>query len=380
MKLLWLWLNEFIHDIIQVQISRREINKKGVGIMKMKRKNLTSLALTIVITLIMASMLYMPAYAAENITVTTKTDFMNAVAHLKAGDVINIDTLTNVDHMILRDGEKVVIPSGVTLNIIRGGYLTLYGNSILINNGNINNSNALEIADESYMENNGTIINNGRMGAHDLSFFKNERLITNNGTFVIHGKFINNGSFINTAESYLVNEGPFENAGLLEIYFKFDNGGPLVNTKTGKIIIIKDLYNGSRIENYGIIQNDGFLNNGLTLINYNLIINNNEILNNPDFSGEIINYGAFEGAGIWKGTPPINTPIKVVPTAYVIKTTGNTNQLFITITEYYPNGIVKSETYQITAKNNDATVYKAGKYNVYVNVKGNTDVREIRLV
>ena len=349
----------------------------------MKRKILTSLALTVVITLIMASSFSVPAYAAAT-TVSTKTQFIDALAGARAGDVINIENVVDtIDHMIMRDWEIVVIPNGVTININQEGYLSLENNSKLINNGTINiNFNKLELQGSSVMENYGTIINYGSFGVMQSCFFKNDSRITNYGGIYILGKLINNGEINNLQDSYFLNEGIFENSGTIEVHENLTNNGPLINT--GTIITTNLTYNGilGYIENYGIIDNQSSFNNrDGSIINYNLFINSDYIYNgNAD---GFINNGVIEGnvAG-WAGLPPINAPIapiKVVPTAYVIKTTGNTNQLFITISEYYPNNVVKSETYQIIAKNNDATVYKAGKYNVYVNVKGNTDVRECRL-
>jgi len=354
----------------------------------MKRKSLASLALTIVITLIMASMLYIPAYAvtstATTYTATTKTAFLTALASASAGDVINIENIVETtDFMIMRTGETVVIPKDVTININRDGYFSLFDDSRLFNYGTINiNFNKLELQGNSAMENHGTIINNGTLGIMDLCLFKNDHLINNFGTLGTKGKFINNGTIINFIESYFFNQGTFENAGRIEVHENFVNDGPFINT--GSILTTNLTFNNrpGYIENRGTFDNrSSFNNSNGYIVNYNLFINNVYIYNGNDFG--FMNYGIIEGYVSrpgWDGFPPISNPIKVTVSAYVKQTTGNTNQLFITIIEHYPNNIANIETYQITALNNDATVYKAGKYNVYVNVKGNTDVRECRLV
>lgn len=72
--------------------------------------------------------------------------------------------------------------------------------------------------------------------------------------------------------------------------------------------------------------------------------------------------------------------VSVTPSASVKKLKGNKNELTITVTESLKGGSknVVTETFMIN--NNDAGIYKVGGYNVYVNTKGNTQIRECYIV
>jgi len=65
----------------------------------------------------------------------------------------------------------------------------------------------------------------------------------------------------------------------------------------------------------------------------------------------------------------------VTPTAYVEKLNGNKNNLTVTVTETYvgTQTIVYSKTFSIN--NNAADTYKVGPYSVYVDTKGNDQIR-----
>ena len=71
----------------------------------------------------------------------------------------------------------------------------------------------------------------------------------------------------------------------------------------------------------------------------------------------------------------------VTPTASVTKQNGNKILLTVTVTERYPtiNREVVSEE-QFSINNNAAGTYKVGKYKVYVDTKGNTQIRECYIV
>jgi hypothetical protein len=71
----------------------------------------------------------------------------------------------------------------------------------------------------------------------------------------------------------------------------------------------------------------------------------------------------------------------VVPEASVEKLTGNKNNLTIVLTEYYTNGHVKNITEKtFSINNNAADVYNVGGFKVYVDTKGNIQIRECYLV
>jgi rubrerythrin len=76
-------------------------------------------------------------------------------------------------------------------------------------------------------------------------------------------------------------------------------------------------------------------------------------------------------------------PIDVVPTASVEKLTGNKNNLTITITEYYSDGNIDIITKTFSIDNNAAATYTIEDYKVYkvyVDTKGNIQIRECYIV
>jgi endoglucanase len=72
--------------------------------------------------------------------------------------------------------------------------------------------------------------------------------------------------------------------------------------------------------------------------------------------------------------------VHAVPSAAVLKKNGNTNDLTVTVTESYSDGskAVLGETFTIA--NNSEGTFKVGDYKVFVNTKGNTQIREIYFV
>ena len=72
---------------------------------------------------------------------------------------------------------------------------------------------------------------------------------------------------------------------------------------------------------------------------------------------------------------------KAVPSASVEQLKGNTNKLIIEITQYFNDNsskLYKTETF--TINNNAAGTYSVGYYKVYVDTKGNTQIRECKIV
>jgi len=72
--------------------------------------------------------------------------------------------------------------------------------------------------------------------------------------------------------------------------------------------------------------------------------------------------------------------VSAVPAASVTKLTGNQNDLTITITETFSNGSKNVITTTLKINNNAAGTYKVGGYEVYVDTKGNTQIRECKIV
>jgi hypothetical protein len=90
------------------------------------------------------------------------------------------------------------------------------------------------------------------------------------------------------------------------------------------------------------------------------------------------------------GTDPfdiITSELIAVPTAKVRQLQGNTNELTITVTEIFLNGAKHEITATITINNNAVGEYPVGpcpdclrNYTVYVDTKGNDQIRECRIV
>jgi len=75
-----------------------------------------------------------------------------------------------------------------------------------------------------------------------------------------------------------------------------------------------------------------------------------------------------------------NIPKSATPTAFVTKLNGNKNDLTISVIEQYGNGISVEYKETIKIDNNAAGTYKVGPYKVYVDTKGNTQIRDIYIV
>ena len=71
---------------------------------------------------------------------------------------------------------------------------------------------------------------------------------------------------------------------------------------------------------------------------------------------------------------------KVVPTAAVKVIPGNQNELTITITEHYSDGSTVVIRESIMIRNNAEGIYQVGTYRVFVNTKGNDQIRAIYIV
>jgi hypothetical protein len=139
----------------------------------------------------------------------------------------------------------------------------------------------------------------------------------------------------------------------------------------------------SAFENYGVVRNTFYFSNQFASFkNYGIIINEKDTeLNNENGSFYNINDGKIEGEGKFYGNDPIEQTIKSVSVcARVTKLTGSKNLLTITVAETSHDGKVNVTDYDFMIENNAAGTYKAGAYNVYVNTKGNVQIRDCYLV
>jgi gamma-glutamyl-gamma-aminobutyrate hydrolase PuuD len=67
--------------------------------------------------------------------------------------------------------------------------------------------------------------------------------------------------------------------------------------------------------------------------------------------------------------------------AFVKKLNGNKNELTVTVLEYYSSGDLKKEYERVfSIDNNAAGTYEVGPYKVYVDTKGNTQIRECYII
>jgi len=87
-------------------------------------------------------------------------------------------------------------------------------------------------------------------------------------------------------------------------------------------------------------------------------------------------------AAVWVtfefGTDPYFVEAKVDAVVNTLK--GNQNELKITITEHYSDGTTIDIVKTFTIANNAAGTYNVGDYTVFVNTKGNTQIRECYIV
>ena len=106
----------------------------------------------------------------------------------------------------------------------------------------------------------------------------------------------------------------------------------------------------------------------------------------PDAGGV---YYAYATAGTGVEIPPIGcsptpTPaavlVNAVPSAYVTKINGSQNDLTVTVIEKFSDGTRNIISNTIRISNNAAGTYSVGAYRVYVDTKGNDQIREIYLI
>jgi hypothetical protein len=71
---------------------------------------------------------------------------------------------------------------------------------------------------------------------------------------------------------------------------------------------------------------------------------------------------------------------EVIPSAKVEKLTGNKNNLTVTVTECYLDGATKVFNEKFSIDNNAIGIYTVGNYNVYVDTKGNDQIRQCYII
>ncbi|MCL2766845.1 MAG: InlB B-repeat-containing protein, partial [Peptococcaceae bacterium] len=103
-----------------------------------------------------------------------------------------------------------------------------------------------------------------------------------------------------------------------------------------------------------------------------------------DYAGEnyVVNFN-LDGTNPFDDIQPKSktpTVVSATPSAYVTKLNGNQNDLTITVTELYSDGTTVSITSTFRIDNNAANTYNLGGFQVFVDTKGNDQIRECRIV
>jgi len=285
----------------------------------------------------------------------------------------------------------------------------------------------------------GTIINRGDM-ANYKAFMNYGGTLVNEGYFL---NSVDGADFEGWLFSYgtIINSGSLVNESGFDTFYVFDNraGGEFINDglcrnqdngafiNNGLIQNNDRLWTGGALDNYGVLINAGeFVSYGGTENNYGSIEGDGEFLlyskisydvngGEPEIGGFTYIYrgetvhpdalpkGMIKNAYEFDGwaldgedfdiTKPIFTNITLVAkwrpisrveyvkvSAYVVKLNGNQNELTIVVSEYYTNGTVLISESVHMINNNAAGVYRASGYKVYVDTKGNTQIRACYIV
>jgi len=116
----------------------------------------------------------------------------------------------------------------------------------------------------------------------------------------------------------------------------------------------------------------------------------NVCINNRDQGSTVRTYYEYYGGiaadknaaefGLMHMYAPKIALVSATPAAYVDKITGSKNDLTVTVTELYSDGSMNVITETFTINNNAAGVYDVGGYKVYVDTKGNTQIRKIYII
>lgn len=106
----------------------------------------------------------------------------------------------------------------------------------------------------------------------------------------------------------------------------------------------------------------------------------NDVLDIDLSTGEIVSVGDDDGGNNDGGNNDKTTFISATPSAYVEKLTGNQNRLMVTVTELYSDESSDAVSATFMINNNATGTYTVGDYRVYVDTKGNTQIRACYIV
>lgn len=149
----------------------------------------------------------------------------------------------------------------------------------------------------------------------------------------------------------------------------------IVSERDANIPVKADVPDGSK----AVLKKDGVSVASATFADGQAMIS----VNGSDVDAEA-NYAVvvYDGSEILGAVIlPVVTVDSATPTATVERLKGNQNRLTIIVTESYADGSTEEAfTEEILIKNNAADVYQVGPYQVYVDTKGNDQIRECYIV
>ena len=99
--------------------------------------------------------------------------------------------------------------------------------------------------------------------------------------------------------------------------------------------------------------------------------------------GLAVSFIGGSGSGIGDNNATLNWSLTVRNTdisAYVTRYNGNKNDLTITVIDEMSDGSLNTYLKTFKINNNAADTYKVGPYSVYVNTKGNDQIRDCYIV
>ena len=167
----------------------------------------------------------------------------------------------------------------------------------------------------------------------------------------------------------------YEDLDSLGVEINIPNDEHFVGGRDANIPITADVPNGSIVElkKDGISIASGTFQKGQAQIN----VKGRDINSESNYVVVISNGTEVLGAKILS----IVTIDNVTPAAKVERLKGNQNKLTVVVTESYSDGSTKEAfTKEMLISNNAADIYQVGPYKVYVNTKGNDQIRECYIV
>ena len=161
-------------------------------------------------------------------------------------------------------------------------------------------------------------------------------------------------------------------------------GSPLMGDNcyyvAGKKAAFSDRRPGSLLDNAGLAAWQAHIKGDRGSVEADPRLDARYLPANPTCAG----MGTGAGASIQKPPTTPSTPSQAnsgaEASAYVVKQSGNQNELYITVTERSAGGMTREVKAMYKINNNAVGTYKVGNYRVYVNTKGNDQIRDCRVV